>query len=251
MVEPSPTRRLHFAHLAGLRGLRAVFAGTGEEALAMAETLQPDLVAIDGAQPDAGAVLADLHRRDPALSVILAGLAAATPGGPDVRVHRVADSGAIVDLAARLMAGGQAGRSCGEPWREAAILVIDDSVTYREYLRLELEEAGWPVVAVAGANAAMAALAETTFGAVIIDLVMPGTNGNRLCSSLDRLRRRRGLTFSIIVHTSQEDETQLLTSLAAGADEFIGKSQSMDVFRARMTAVLRRRYYSAKPQEIP
>ena len=78
---------------------------------------------------------------------------------------------------------------------------------------------------------------------MILDLVMPGTSGTQLCERFDRFRRRRGLFFQIVILTSQDDEEQLMISLNAGADDFVGKAQEMDVLKTRLMALLRRKYF--------
>ncbi|AWK85218.1 response regulator transcription factor [Azospirillum thermophilum] len=130
-----------------------------------------------------------------------------------------------------------------EIFRRARILIVDDSATYREFLRAELEDEGCSVTAARNADEAVAALSEGGLDCVILDLVMPGTSGTQLCERFDRFRRRRGLFFQIVILTSQDDEEQLKLSLSAGADDFVGKGQSMETLKIRLMALLRRKYF--------
>lgn len=130
-----------------------------------------------------------------------------------------------------------------EIFGRARILIVDDSATYREFLRAELELEGCHVTTARNADEAVTALSGDRFDCVILDLVMPGTSGTQLCERLDRFRRRRGLFFQTIILTSQDGEEQLKLSLSAGADDFVGKGQSMDALKIRLMALLRRKYF--------
>lgn len=130
-----------------------------------------------------------------------------------------------------------------EIFRRSRLLIVDDSATYREFLRAELELEGCHVTTARNADEAVTALAGDRFDCVILDLVMPGTSGAQLCERLDQFRRRRGLFFQIIILTSQDGEEQLRLSLTAGADDFVGKGQSMEALKIRLMALLRRKYF--------
>lgn len=125
---------------------------------------------------------------------------------------------------------------------QARILVVDDSVTYREFLRHELERNGAEVVVCGSGAEGIAELETEEFDAVLLDLVMPGIDGLRLCGEMARLRRERGQNFILIVLTSREGRSDLLHSLEAGADFFLRKSQDTAMLSAKLGAVLRRKF---------
>lgn len=154
-----------------------------------------------------------------------------------------ADPQGVVDEAVTLLERRNAAPTVQEIFGRARILIVDDSATYREFLRAELEQEGCHVTAARNADEAVAALSGGGLDCVILDLVMPGTSGTQLCQRFDRFRRRRGLFFQIVILTSQDDEEQLAISLNAGADDFVGKAQTMDVLKVRLMALLRRKYF--------
>lgn len=123
----------------------------------------------------------------------------------------------------------------------AHILLVDDSVTYREFLRLELGRLGAAVTVCGNADDALARLADGGWDCVLIDLVMPGLDGAELCGRAARQRRSGGQDFVLAVLSSREGKNDLIRSLEAGADVFLGKSQDIALIRARLGAMLRRR----------
>lgn len=131
--------------------------------------------------------------------------------------------------------------------RQARVLVVDDSQTYREFLRLELSRQGAAVRSCASADAALAAVAAETWDAVLIDLVMPGVDGAELCGRLARIRRDQGRRFILVVLSSREGHDDLVRSLEAGADIFLGKSTNPVLMRVKLGALLRRKFLAERP----
>lgn len=131
---------------------------------------------------------------------------------------------------------------------QARLLIVDDSVTYREFLRHNLEKRGAEIVVCASGVEGIALLKTQEFDAVLLDLVMPGMDGLKLCGEVARLRRERGKTFMLIVLTSRESRDDLLRSLEAGADFFLRKSQDMALLTAKLGALLRRKFLMHSPK---
>jgi CheY-like chemotaxis protein len=129
----------------------------------------------------------------------------------------------------------------GAALAKARILLVDDSVTYREFLRLELARLGAAVTVCSDPVKAMAMLGQGGWDCVLIDLVMPGMDGAQLCTLAAQSRRDRGGDYVLVVLSSREGKADLIRSLEAGADLFLSKSQDVAVIRAVLGAVLRRR----------
>ncbi|MBC7906466.1 MAG: response regulator [Rhodospirillaceae bacterium] len=121
----------------------------------------------------------------------------------------------------------------------ARILLVDDSATYREFLRLELTRLGAKVTACANAEDALTQLRQGEWDCMLVDLVMPGVDGAQLCGRAARLRRDSGRSFVLGVLSSREGKADLIRSLEAGADVFIGKSLDTALFRVKLGAALR------------
>ncbi|WP_448207192.1 response regulator [Azospirillum sp. sgz302134] len=239
----SQTQGLLLTLLLEEQGIEASCVDSVDPAIAELSSRPVDLLMIEG-DGVASRTLADLRRFCPAPAILLGPpeRAAAFPLPPDAHWADPADSETVVREAMAVLERRNAPPTVADILKRANILVVDDSATYREFLRAELEDEGCHVVAARNADEAVAALEDGGLDCVILDLVMPGTSGTQLCERFDRFRRRRGLFFQIIILTSQEGDDRLAASLTAGADDFIGKSQPMDVLKIRLMALLRRKY---------
>jgi len=246
VIDASPTQGLLLRHKLEESGVTVTAADTLPDGLAALDAAAPAAVLLNLASTgvDAHDAVTRIRERCPDVPVVLIG------GAPDLtydgrRVHMVAGGetdGAVREVC-RLVALPDARPSAAEVLHRARILVVDDSVTYREFLRLELEDAGCTVSVAGGAQEGLDAVAREPFDCVVIDLVMPGITGTELCEAFDRSRRRDGRLFDILVHTSQDREELLIACLNAGADEFVGKSHSIEVLMARLSTLLRRKFY--------
>lgn len=242
IVIASQTQGLLLKLLLEEQGVDAGCVDGAEAALADLARRPADLLLIEGDEA-APATVAELRRHGEAPVIMLgpAERAAAMPI-PDVDWVDPADPRAVVRDAVTALERRNEPPTAAEILKRARILVVDDSATYREFLRAELEQEGCHVIAARNADEAVAALEDGGLDCVILDLVMPETSGTQLCERFDRFRRRRGLLFQIVILTSQEGEDRLMASLIAGADDFIGKSQPMEVLKVRLMALLRRKY---------
>jgi two-component system, NtrC family, sensor kinase len=119
----------------------------------------------------------------------------------------------------------------------STILVIDDSVTFREALRQVLEGAGYTVRVAATGEEGLRIAAAQRPGAVIVDSVLPGIDG---ATVIRRLRLDTGLrSVPCLLLTGSENADFELRALEAGADAFVRKDEDTEVVLARLAAVLR------------
>lgn len=122
--------------------------------------------------------------------------------------------------------------------KAGSVLVVDDSITYRERLREVLEAAGYEVRTAASGEEAMARLGERVADCVLIDMVMPGMDGFEACR---RIRAAPDLrATSILMLTSREGKQPMVEALSAGADDFVTKADDLEVLEARIRAHVRR-----------
>ena len=120
------------------------------------------------------------------------------------------------------------------------ILIIEDDPDIAESLQYNFKREGFrPVVAESGEKGLRLALDEKNPPALIIlDLMLPGMSGMELCRRL----RREPLTEKtpIIMLTAKAAETDKISGLETGADDYIVKPFSVKEVVARVRAVLRR-----------
>lgn len=118
------------------------------------------------------------------------------------------------------------------------ILVVDDDRNLRNIIRTNLELAGYGVVDVGEAAAALRALEETIPDLVMLDVMLPGMNGYELCR---RIRRHpTAAHVPIILLTARAETDDTVTGFEAGADDYITKPFSPQEMIARIRAKIRR-----------
>ena len=140
-----------------------------------------------------------------------------TPGGH--RRFRRGDLEAFVDRS------GPGGRPRGGP----LVLVVDDDARLREYLRVNLEQAGYSVREAGNGEEALVAIADAGPDLVLLDVVMPGLDGWQL---LRRLEERHG-SIPVIMFSGQVDERGAAEAAEHGARGFIGKPFDPEELLAR------------------
>src|SRR4051794_13829804 len=74
------------------------------------------------------------------------------------------------------------------------------------------------------------------FDAIILDILLPGMNGYKVCSTL----RKRGDWTPILMLTAKDGEHDEAEALDTGADDFLSKPFSFVVLVARLRALIRR-----------
>jgi CheY-like chemotaxis protein len=99
------------------------------------------------------------------------------------------------------------------------IILVDDSVVNRKYLREMLESSGYDVIEATKGVEALEIIASEKPDAMILDLLMPGITGLETLISI----RARGFTFPIIIHTADYKEDVKRQCMEAGATAFIYK----------------------------
>ena len=115
------------------------------------------------------------------------------------------------------------------------VLVVDDDLDIRSLLRDYLEKNGYRVTAVGDGKAMWAAFDEVRPDILVLDVMLPGTDGLTLCRNV---RARSGIP--IIMLTARGEETDRIVGLEMGADDYLPKPFSPRELLARIKSVLRR-----------
>ena len=118
------------------------------------------------------------------------------------------------------------------------IVVVDDDEDIRELVRYNLERNGYSVSGVATGEEALDEIKSTRLDLVILDLMLPGMDGYDVC----RILRGDANTgqIPIVMLTAKGEESDVVTGLELGAEDYIVKPFSPTVLLARVRAVLRR-----------
>ncbi len=137
-------------------------------------------------------------------------------------------------------------------FHRARLLAIDDSPTYRQSLVEALEEEGYEVAEASNGPAGLERISHETFDCVMVDLVMPGMDGIEVCRRINEIERDSSGHYSmaVIMLTSRESKEDMTRGLEAGADDFVGKSSDTAVLKARIRALLRRKFFQEENRRI-
>ncbi len=106
----------------------------------------------------------------------------------------------------------------------AKILIVDDSVTTRQLVRIILESAGYQVDAEASGEAAWSRLRDgERFDAVVTDIEMPKMSGLELLTRIRASARLRELPVVLVTALAQDEDRR--RALDLGADAYVVKSR--------------------------
>jgi len=116
------------------------------------------------------------------------------------------------------------------------ILVVEDDSTVAAALHRGLQAEGFDVDVAEDGDTGYWMATETDYGALLLDVMLPGRNGFKLCADL----RHDGVETPILMLTAKSGEFDEAEGLDAGADDYLTKPFSFVVLAARIRAMLRR-----------
>jgi two-component system response regulator MprA len=116
------------------------------------------------------------------------------------------------------------------------VLVIDDEPPMRDALTRALELAGFRVDLAADGEEGLRRAAVGNADLVVLDLLMPRTDGLEVCRRL----RRRGDRTPVLMLTARDAVASRVEGLEAGADDYLVKPFALEELLARIRALLRR-----------
>lgn len=125
------------------------------------------------------------------------------------------------------------------------ILVVDDEADILELISYNLKREGYAVHTATTGEQALASAASMKPDAIILDLMLPGMDGFSVCTRLKDQPHTRAIP--VIMLTARGEDSDVVTGLGAGADDYITKPFSPKVLTARLRAVLRRSGEPAPP----
>jgi two-component system response regulator MprA len=115
------------------------------------------------------------------------------------------------------------------------LLLVDDDTRLTNALRRALALHGYAVEIADDAGRALAMLDNQAADIIVLDVMMPGVDGLRLCKLI-----RDRLDVPILMLTALDSVPDRVAGLAAGADDYLIKPFATDELLARLAALLRR-----------
>jgi DNA-binding response OmpR family regulator len=116
------------------------------------------------------------------------------------------------------------------------VLLVDDEVHLAESIGRGLTAEGFSVEMVHNGLDGLWRARERSYGAIVLDILLPGMNGYEVCRTL----RAEGNWTPILMLTAKDGEYDEAEALDTGADDFLSKPFSFVVLVARLRAVARR-----------
>jgi DNA-binding response OmpR family regulator len=244
IVDDSLTVRMHLAEILEAAGFRTVVCATGAEARQQLAERQFPLVVLDILLPDADGVelLAEI-RASPFASgtaVMLLSTEAEVRDrirglttGADEYIGKPYEPGYLVARARELVRRHETPEAADA----TTILLIDDSITFREALKDALEAERYRVLVAGTGEDGLRIAADMRPSAVVVDGMLPGVDG---ATVIRRIRLDAALRhLPCLLLTASEDHRAEIRALDAGADAFVRKDEDRAVILARLNAMLR------------
>jgi two-component system alkaline phosphatase synthesis response regulator PhoP len=130
-----------------------------------------------------------------------------------------------------------------------SILVVEDEEDILELIRYNLTKEGYQVTCSGTGEDGLKAARAKHPDLVLLDLMLPGVDGLEICKAL----KADGGTqdIPVVILTAKGEESDIVTGLELGADDYIVKPFSPKVLIARLRAVLRRRSRVPEDDETP
>lgn len=127
------------------------------------------------------------------------------------------------------------------------ILVVDDEVEIADLIEVYLKNENYTVFKFYTAKEALECIDTTELDLAILDIMLPGISGFAICQQI-----REQYTYPIIMLTAKDEETDKITGLTLGADDYITKPFRPLEMIARVKAQLRRykKYNPASPEKV-
>jgi DNA-binding response OmpR family regulator len=123
------------------------------------------------------------------------------------------------------------------------VLVVDDEPIVRDVVVRYLERDGYRTLEAADGNRARELVEEHSPNLVVLDLMLPGTDGLALCRWIRSKSR-----LPVIMLTARGEEADRIVGLELGADDYVTKPFSPRELVARVRSVLRRAAIDGSPK---
>ncbi|MEW1551215.1 response regulator transcription factor [Streptomyces tsukubensis] len=120
--------------------------------------------------------------------------------------------------------------------RQTAVLVVEDDPSIRTLLTSALTAAGYAVESAADGQRAAAAAGSRRHGLIVLDVMLPDTDGFRLIREL----RTRGIYTPVLFLTARTEVEDRIIGLSSGGDDYVTKPFHVQEVLLRIRAILRR-----------
>lgn len=123
----------------------------------------------------------------------------------------------------------------------AMVLVVDDELQIRRFLRVSLEAHNFRVLEAGAGQEALARVAQSRPDLILLDMGLPDMDGLTVL-----VRLREWTDTPVIILTVRDADRDKVRALDAGADDYVTKPFSTDELLARMRTALRHAQHNAE-----
>ncbi|HEY2642863.1 MAG TPA: response regulator transcription factor [Galbitalea sp.] len=123
------------------------------------------------------------------------------------------------------------------------VLVVEDDPTMAALLEKGLTDEGYDVTSVENGVEALIAVANNSFSAAAIDVMLPEMSGYEICRHL----RQQGNLLPVLLLTARDSVDDRVHGLDSGADDYLTKPFAFVELSARIRALVRRDGAMPKP----
>jgi two-component system, OmpR family, alkaline phosphatase synthesis response regulator PhoP len=121
---------------------------------------------------------------------------------------------------------------------KASILVVEDDPDIRELLAVAFAKEGWKLDMAEDGERGLESLEASIPDCVVLDIMLPGMDGLELLRRIKSKPRWRHVP--VVMTTARGEDSDIVSGLELGADDYVVKPYSPKVLSARIRAVLRR-----------
>lgn len=244
-------------------GYDVLLAQSGEEGLQLISAELPDCVIVDGQMPGIDGLtvirrlrLNPLLRHTPCL--LLTGSTrsfielTSLEAGADAYLTKGDDLSLLLARVATLLRDMSPMSSSDRAvaiMPTKRILIVDDNPTFVQELAAQLHADGFLISTASNGEDALRQLEEQIVNGVLLDVRLPDISGHEICR---RIKERLGAHQRpiIMMMTENATSTDMLRCLEMGADDSIAKDLGVDVLKARLRALLRRRDFEIENRQL-
>ncbi|MBN1981912.1 MAG: response regulator transcription factor [Chitinivibrionales bacterium] len=129
------------------------------------------------------------------------------------------------------------------------IFILEDDEDIAELVAYNLRKEGYQTHKFSRGEVMLSQLSHTVPACVILDLMLPGMDGFEVCKTIRAASTLQHIP--IIMLTAKGEESDMVTGLELGADDYVIKPFSPRILMARLKAVLRRDRQKKETMEKP
>jgi len=118
------------------------------------------------------------------------------------------------------------------------ILIIEDDPDIQEMLSHSLSKEGWKLLPAKTGEDGLKILKNNNVNCILLDIMLPGIDGLKVLKKIKNMEQCRNIP--VIMTTAKGEDSDIITGLELGADDYVVKPYSPKVLIARIRAGLRR-----------